>query len=135
MDGSGVSNSSWILSDEPSSPALGILVTIGHANQGRQRLMSRKRAYRSKMRILADMMRAIQSEAEEGAGPTKILYAANLSHDRLKQYIDELLDKELIVEEDPESNNRVYFLTEKGREFLREFIRIERFSEAFGIDI
>lgn len=87
------------------------------------------------MRILADMMRAIQSEGEEGAGPTKILYAANLSHDRLKQYIDELVNKELILERDPDSNNRTYYLTEKGREFLREFIRIERFSEAFGIDI
>jgi len=97
--------------------------------------MSRKRAYRSKMRILADMMRAIQREGEEGAGPTKILYAANLSHDRLKQYIDELVNKELILEENPNSNNRTYYLTEKGREFLREFIRIERFSEAFGIDI
>ncbi len=97
--------------------------------------MSRKRAYRSKMRILADMMRAIQSEGEEGAGPTKILYAANLSHDRLKQYIDELVNKELILEEDLDRNNRTYYLTEKGREFLREFIRIERFSEAFGIDI
>lgn len=97
--------------------------------------MSRKRAYRSKMRILADMMRTIQSEGEEGAGPTKILYAANLSHDRLKQYIDELEDKELIFEKDSDNTNRTYFLTEKGREFLREFIRIERFSEAFGIDI
>jgi predicted transcriptional regulator len=97
--------------------------------------MSRKRAYRSKMRILADMMQAIQSEGEEGAGPTKILYAANLSHDRLKQYIDELIEKALIREENPDSNNRTYFLTEKGREFLREFIRIERFSEAFGIEL
>jgi len=97
--------------------------------------MSRKRAYRSKMRILADMMRAIQREGDEGAGPTKILYAANLSHDRLTQYIDELVEKELIIEEEPVSNNRTYFLTEKGRDFLREFIRIERFSEAFGIDI
>ena len=97
--------------------------------------MSRKRAYRSKMRILADMMRTIQSEGEEGAGPTKILYAANLSHDRLKQYIDELIEKELIREEGLDSTNRTYFLTEKGREFLREFVRIERFSEAFGIEI
>jgi predicted transcriptional regulator len=97
--------------------------------------MSRKRAYRSKMRILADMMCAIQREGDEGAGPTKVLYAANLSHDRLKQYIDELLEKELVIEQVPESNNRVYFLTEKGREFLREFVRIERFSEAFGIEI
>jgi predicted transcriptional regulator len=87
------------------------------------------------MRILADMMRAIQSEGEEGLGPTKILYAANLSHDRLTQYLEELLEKELIKEANPESENRVYLLTEKGREFLREFVRIERFSEAFGIEI
>lgn len=87
------------------------------------------------MRILADMMRAIQSEGENGTGPTKILYIANLSHDRLTQYLDELLEKELILVVEPDSNNRVYFLTEKGREFLREFTRIERFSEAFGIEI
>ena len=97
--------------------------------------MSRKRAYRSKMRILADMMRVIQSEGEEGAGPTKILYAANLSHDRLTQYVDELIEKELIKETNPQNDNRIYILTEKGREFLREFVRIERFSEAFGIEI
>jgi predicted transcriptional regulator len=97
--------------------------------------MSKKRAYRSKMRILADMMRAIQVEGEDGAGPTKILYAANLSHDRLTQYLDELIEKCLIREENHESENRTYFLTEKGREFLKEFIRVERFSEAFGIDI
>jgi predicted transcriptional regulator len=97
--------------------------------------MNRKRAYRSKMRILADMMRAIQSEGEEGLGPTKILYAANLSHDRLTQYLEELVEKELIKEANPDGENRVYLLTEKGREFLKEFIRMERFSEAFGIEI
>ena len=87
------------------------------------------------MRILADMMRAIQSEGEEGAGPTKILYTANLSHDRLTQYLDELIEKDLIRETNPESDNRIYLLTEKGREFLKEFVRMERFSEAFGIEI
>ncbi len=97
--------------------------------------MSRKRAYRSKMRILADMMRAIQSEGEEGAGPTKILYAANLSHDRLTQYLDELVEKELVIETGNGDSNRVYHLTEKGREFLREFVKMEKFSEAFGIEI
>jgi predicted transcriptional regulator len=97
--------------------------------------MSRKRAYRSKMRILADMMRAIQSEGEEGAGPTKILYVANLSHDRLTQYLEELVEKALIIEANPGSEYRVYNLTEKGREFLKEYVRMERFSKAFGIEI
>ncbi|MFW9770014.1 MAG: winged helix-turn-helix domain-containing protein [Candidatus Thorarchaeota archaeon] len=97
--------------------------------------MSRKRTYRSKMRILADMMRAIQIEGEEGAGPTKILYAANLSHDRLTQYLEELVEKALITEANHGNENRIYYLTEKGREFLKEYVRIERFSEAFGIEI
>ncbi|MHA1587407.1 MAG: winged helix-turn-helix domain-containing protein [Candidatus Thorarchaeota archaeon] len=97
--------------------------------------MKAKRTYRSKMRILADMMRAIQGEGENGAGPTKILYTANLSHDRLTQYLEELAEKKLIVLTDSESNNRIYTLTEKGRDFLREFVRVERISEAFGIEI
>ena len=97
--------------------------------------MSKKRAYRSKMRILADMMRVIQSEGEDGAGPTKILYAANLSHDRLTQYLDELMEKELIKEKKSENDSRAYVLTQKGMEFLREFVRVERFSEAFGIEV
>jgi predicted transcriptional regulator len=97
--------------------------------------MKAKRTYRSKMRILADMMRAIQGEGENGAGPTKILYTANLSHDRLTLYLEELAEKELIVLTDSESNNRIYALTEKGRDFLREFVRVERISEAFGIEI
>jgi predicted transcriptional regulator len=87
------------------------------------------------MRILADMMRAIQSEGEDGAGPTKILYAANLSHDRLTQYLEELVEKELIKETDEGESNRIYHLTEKGREFLKEFAKMEKFSEAFGIEI
>jgi len=97
--------------------------------------MRPKKAYRSKMRILADMMRAIQSEGENGAGPTKILYGANLSHDRLTQYLDELVNKELVVESQDSEDSRTYVLTEKGREFLREFVRVEHFSEAFGIEI
>jgi predicted transcriptional regulator len=97
--------------------------------------MRKKRAYRSKVRILVDMMRSIQSEGEEGAGPTKILYAANLSHDRLTQYLDELIEKELISSIENNDSSRVYFLTEKGREFLREFKKVERFSEAFGIEV
>ncbi len=97
--------------------------------------MRSKKPYRSKMRILADMMRAIQSEGENGAGPTKILYGANLSHDRLTQYLDELVAKALVVESQDSEDSRMYVLTEKGREFLREFVRVEHFSEAFGIEI
>lgn len=97
--------------------------------------MSKKRTYRSKVRILADMMRCIQGEGEDGAGPTKILYAANLSHDRLTQYLEELVEKALIIQTEVNDDSRVYHLTEKGREFLKEYVKVERLSEAFGIEI
>ncbi len=97
--------------------------------------MSRKKSYRSKVRILADMMRAIQNGGDEGTGPTRILYSANLSHDRLTQYIEELLEKGLIRVVEQNGSSRAYVLTAKGMEFLREFTKIERFSQAFGIDI
>ncbi len=97
--------------------------------------MRSRKPYRSKMRILADMMRVIRDEGENGAGPTRILYAANLSHDRLRQYLDELLEKGLIEEIQMENGSRTYVLTDRGREFLREFVKVERFSRAFGIEI
>ena len=97
--------------------------------------MSNKRSYRSKVRILADMMRAIKKEGELGAGPTKILYTANLSHDRLTQYLEELVEKKLVNEVQEDETTRVYKLTKKGREFLDEFVKIERFSQAFGIEV
>ncbi|MHA1245841.1 MAG: winged helix-turn-helix domain-containing protein [Candidatus Thorarchaeota archaeon] len=97
--------------------------------------MRSKKPYRSKMRILADMMRAILEEGEGGAGPTRILYGANLSHDRLKQYLDELIEKGLVRENNEGGSSRTYVLTDRGREFLREFAKIERFAQAFGIEI
>jgi len=93
------------------------------------------KSYRSKIRILVDMMRTIKREGSNGVGPTKILYGANLSHDRLTEYLEELMKKGLILENDIDENRRVYALTEKGREFLQEFKKIERFSEAFGIEV
>jgi predicted transcriptional regulator len=81
------------------------------------------------------MMRTIKGEGEHGAGPTKILYGANLSYDRLTQYLEELVEKELISETEVDAESRVYHLTTKGNDFLQEFTKVERFSEAFGIEI
>ncbi len=87
---------------------------------------------RSKLRILADILETIYEE--NGARVTQILYKANLSYDRLVKYLDELKTKELIVEKKDDEGVR-YYLTKKGKDFLREFKKIERFAEAFGIQI
>jgi len=95
-------------------------------------MMRKLPKYRSQMRIYVDIMRVIQRENNR-AKPTRILYGANLSHDRLLKYLEEL--KTLGVIEDTDDDERLYKLTQKGVEFLNEFMRIEKFAGAFGFVI
>jgi predicted transcriptional regulator len=88
--------------------------------------------YRSQMRIYVDIMRVIQRE-DNRAKPTRILYGANLSHDRLLKHLEEL--KSLGVIEEIPSDERFYRLTQKGIEFLNQFRGVERFAGAFGFTL
>lgn len=88
--------------------------------------------YRSQFRIYVDIMRVIQRENNE-AKPTRILYGANLSHDRLVKYLEEL--KNLGVIQESGSDDKIYSLTQKGIEFLNNFRRVESFASAFGFRI
>jgi predicted transcriptional regulator len=92
----------------------------------------RGQKYRSKGRIMADILRAVQEDGS--AKVTHILYKANLSHDRLTKYLGQLEGSGLL--ESIELQERtMYRITDKGIEFLSEFRRMEDFAEAFGLDI
>lgn len=88
--------------------------------------------YRSQLRIYVDMMRVIQREGNQ-AKPTRILYGANLSHDRLVRYLEEL--KGLGVIQETQNDEKIYGLTQKGIEFLNNFRKVESFAGAFGFTI
>jgi predicted transcriptional regulator len=88
--------------------------------------------YRSQLRIYVDIMYVIQRESNQ-AKPTRILYGANLSHDRLVKYLEELEGLGVIQEAGTE--DKVYSLTQKGTEFLNNFRRVESFASAFGFRI
>ena len=88
--------------------------------------------YRSQFRIYVDVMQVIQREGNQ-AKPTRILYGANLSHDRLVKYLDEL--KTLGVIQESGTDDKVYSLTQKGIEFMNNFRRVESFASAFGFKI
>ncbi len=89
--------------------------------------------YRSQMRIYVDIMRVVQRE-ENHAKPTRILYGANLSHDRLVKHLSELIALG-VIEEVPDGDDRFYKLTQKGVEFLNQYRSVERFASAFGFVI
>ena len=91
-----------------------------------------KKTYRSKIKILYDIMMSIEKlELEEGrALPTKIMYLSNLSYDRLNQYLKELLERELIRRVDDG-----YILTEDGLRFMSEIRKMISFLSAFGLEL
>jgi len=83
------------------------------------------------MHIFLDMLITIEKKGGS-AKPTHILYGANLSHKRLKEYLEFLLTKGFIEEADVKG--RLYYrITDRGSSFVREFERMEELSSAFGI--
>ena len=86
----------------------------------------------NQLRIYVDIMYVIQRESNQ-AKPTRILYGANLSHDRLVKYLEEL--ESLGVIQEAGTDDKVYGLTQKGVEFLNNFRRVESFASAFGFRI
>jgi len=51
---------------------------------------------RSRIRIYYDILLSVMEEGN--AKPTRVLYKANLSYDRLVKYLDELISKGLLQE-------------------------------------
>jgi predicted transcriptional regulator len=87
---------------------------------------------RSKAHIFVDILRLINRKGM--AKPTHILYGANLSHIRLKKYLESLQEMGF-VEKTSENEQTLFRVTKKGNDFMKEFKKVEQLSEAFGIEI
>ncbi len=94
--------------------------------------MAQSEKQRSVLRINLDILNAVREMGD--AKPTHILYKANLSHERLVKYLEDLTTKGLIqMKQDGES--KTYSLTTKGVSFLIEMRRAESFVQGFGLAI
>ena len=86
---------------------------------------------RTKLDIVYDMLRAIEDKGGKII-PTHLLYKSNLSHQRMKLYLDELKQRNLIAEGESKGK-KVYELTDEGRRFIQNFKQMKQFTEAFGL--
>jgi predicted transcriptional regulator len=84
---------------------------------------------RDKMAIITDILAAMQTKDLKF---THLLYKSNLSHTRLKDYLDELLGKGLVTELQTKEGKR-YHLTDEGAKFLAEYRRVNEFVKSFGL--
>jgi len=86
---------------------------------------------RTKIDIIHDMLRAIEQKGGRII-PTHLLYKSNLSHQRMKLYLKELIESNLIIETKIKKKTH-YELTEQGRKFLQNYKQMVEFTEAFGL--
>ncbi|HLC88942.1 MAG TPA: winged helix-turn-helix domain-containing protein [Candidatus Nanoarchaeia archaeon] len=94
-------------------------------------------ARRSRLELIFDILTSIQNKGGV-IKPTHLMYKSNLSHKLLNNYMEELIQKELIVIEEHQvrkrkSASKVVRITDKGLGFLEEFRRIREFTDAFGL--
>ena len=90
--------------------------------------MQRKR---SRLDIVYDMLLTISNKGGR-IKPTHLMYKANLSHTQMKQYLDELMTKEL-VEEQEKDERKMLVLTEKGFALIQKFNQMREFEKTFGL--
>jgi len=64
--------------------------------------------------------------------PTHLMYKANLSHNQMKLYLDELIEKKLI-EEEAKEERKMLLITEKGFMFIQQFSQMKEFEKTFGL--
>lgn len=91
--------------------------------------MSKKR---NRLEIIHDMLKVIRDKGGN-VKPTHILYKSNLSHDMLKEYLNDLIEKKFIIEKKDKKKKANYNLTEKGFNYLKDYSVIKAFTESYGL--
>jgi len=86
---------------------------------------------RTKIEIINDILGAIQQKGGK-IKPTHLLYKSNLSYKKMLEYLDELINKEMVGEHEKDGK-KVYIITEKGINYIQEFKKIKEFSDSFGL--
>lgn len=79
-----------------------------------------------------DILKSVKDEGD--ATITRLLFLANLSHPRLKEYLDELQRKGWIAQGENDGK-AVWRITGEGQKVLGELDRIERSMADFGLDL
>ncbi|MBS3107909.1 winged helix-turn-helix transcriptional regulator [Candidatus Woesearchaeota archaeon] len=86
---------------------------------------------RGKLEIRRDILIIIEKN-NNSIKPTPLLRKSNLATARFKEYIGDLIEKDL-VKEVVENEDRFFSLTEKGFKFLEKYNTIVKFIDEFGL--
>ena len=86
---------------------------------------------RGKVAIIHDILIIIRGKEGE-AGPTHIMYRANLSHQMLTEYLNEIISKGMATQNTNKYGKRTYTITDKGHAFIKDYQQIKKFFDSYG---
>jgi predicted transcriptional regulator len=86
---------------------------------------------RSKSEIIWDMLVAIQVAGGE-IKPTRLLYKANLSYNKMKDYLEELEEDNLININKIKDKKRIT-ITTKGHYYVSELRKVRKLAKNIGL--
>jgi len=83
------------------------------------------------MDIMHDILKTIQQRGGK-IKKTHLMYKANLSHNQMKLYLDELIKKGLLENKFSENKFSIN-ITKKGENFSVKYTQVKEFEETFGL--
>lgn len=86
---------------------------------------------RERMDVIHDILSAVIKNNNK-IGPTRLIQLSNLSPAMFKEYIKDLVEQKLLLE-NQEKNKKVYKLGDKGYAFLEKYKMFKNFVEELGI--
>lgn len=86
---------------------------------------------RNRLEIIYDILKVTNDKGGRIL-PTHLLYKSNLSHERMKGYVEELKEKSMLIEVQEEEKS-FFEITDQGRKFLMQYHQLQELTEAFGL--
>jgi len=90
--------------------------------------MARKR---ERSDIVLDMLQSIQEKGGR-IKPTHLMYRANLAHQQMKSYLEELIHKNF-VKKTKDNDYEYIIITDTGLKFVEKIRQMKEFERTFGL--
>lgn len=91
-------------------------------------------SYRNSVKILGDVLEITEEHGVGGVNLTSLLRKANLSYGRLAAVAGRLVQAGLIAEQ-TQDGQRIYVITQQGREYLYRYRQFADMASSFGLNL